>query len=198
MMQNVGLMLKKGITVALRMNYDQDTYREFADLLQDVGKRYQKGASLFVYPHPINLDAIDDEEREAWFDTKNVELNDLACDAGFFQRKIQELPSLSFKMCGAANDRWFVIRPDGKLICCGEQLGDDQVKGDLKNGVTNLALAQTWKQFADNEQCRVCSIFPCCAKMLYCRSRTRCNHKKEFMTRFMLKVNDLIDASIVN
>lgn len=179
MMRNAELLLKKGIAVVLRMNYDQDNWMEFSKLLQEAKARFPANSKLMVYPHQINMDYAEEEREaiEAWFNDKNVELSNMACDAGLFQWKKKDLPSLSYEMCGAVNGKWFVITPNGDLACCGEQLDSNQIKGNLKRGVTNIALVKEWKEFADIPRCRQCTLFPYCAKMKFCNATKRCYSK---------------------
>lgn len=181
MMQNAEKLTEKGIAVALRMNFDANNYLDFPKLLEEVNDRFPKDAPLMVYPHQINYDIFDEKEyaqAEMWFNEKNVELIDLACAAKLYRRNV-ELPSLSYKMCGAANGQWYSITPLGHLICCGENLSDDQIIGNLHYGITNPIIAQSWKQFADYDKCQECVLFPLCAKMEKCKVKDRCRRKKE-------------------
>lgn len=199
MMENVGLLLKEGIAVALRMNYDQSTYMDFASLLREVKTRFPEKSALMVYPHQINRDYLDKAECESaqkWFNEKNNELRELAHSVGLYRYKSYELPSLSFEMCGAANGRWFVITPLGQLACCGEQLGESQIKGDLQHGVTDFALEHSWKQFADYETCQKCVLFPRCAKMLHCKSNNLCYHKTDYIAMISKVIGDVYNASV--
>lgn len=187
MMRNIGLLLEQKIAVGLRMNYDEDSYLEFADLLLEARKRFPPSAPLMIYPHQINREYADENERqvaEAWFNETIIELSDLSQKSGFCRPEVHDLPSLSYQVCGAVNGRWFVITPAGDLVCCGEQLGDDQIKGDLIHGVTNVELTRSWKEFADNKRCQECVLFPRCAKMLHCSAMDRCYHKKHSILKY--------------
>jgi radical SAM protein with 4Fe4S-binding SPASM domain len=197
MMRNAELLLKKGIAVALRMNYDQDTYKEFADLLQEAKARFPKDARLMVYPHQINRDYPEEEREatEAWLNKKNVELNDLSCEAGLNYRDKLDLPCLSYEMCGAADGRWYVITPQGHLICCSEQLEEDQIKGDIWQGATNEAVEKSWKQFADYEKCMGCVMFPRCARTSRCNAKDRCSGKIKLMNQYELKIRKCFQVS---
>lgn len=186
MMHNAELLLGKGIAVALRMNYDQDSYLDFANLLMEAKAKFPKDVPLMVYPRQINREYPETEssKMEAWFNDKNLELTDMACAAGLYQRKERELPSLSYQMCGAANGNWYVITPTGDLVCCGEQIGNDQIKGNLREGINKTALEEKWKQFADYEKCKLCTLFPVCVRMLYCAAKDRCYSKKKTISQY--------------
>lgn len=181
MMHNVGIMLEKGISVALRMNFDQDTYQDFSELLKESRARFPEKARLMVYPHQINRDYPEEKQEavESWFNDKCLELTEMACSAGLYRKKLRELPSLSFEMCGAVNGRWYVITPEGNLVYCCEQLGSEQVKGNIWEGITNKTMEKSWKQFSDSKRCKECVLFPRCARIKNCGGANRCYHKKE-------------------
>lgn len=193
-MRNVAGLLEKGILVALRMNYDQDTFQDFDLLLKEVKDRFSECPGLMVYPHQINREYSQEENEavETWFNKKNTELYDKACNSALFHRKKQELPSLSYNMCGAANGRWFVITPKGELACCGEKLDSSQIKGDIKRGVTNEALLKEWRQFADYKKCQSCILFPYCARIVNCNIQDHCYHKNDCM----LQINNEMIATL--
>jgi len=198
MMQNAGKLLKSGIAVALRMNYDQETYLDFAKLLKEVKERFSDEASLMVYPHQINRE-YPEKEREAverWLNDTNVLLNGLARESGLYHQKREDLPSLSFRMCGAANGRWFVITPQGCLVSCSEQLQDDQIKGNIYQGINNKTVEERWRQFADYERCRECALFPICSRVVNCRAKDRCSSRKELMNLLELEIHELFEESV--
>jgi radical SAM protein with 4Fe4S-binding SPASM domain len=154
--------------------------------LNEVRERFPRKAPLIVYPHQINVAYSHEYERreaEAWYNEKCFELEGMASDAGLYKNQTDELPSLCHEMCGAANGYWRVITPSGGIACCGEQIGDDQLIGSVRQGVTNWELAEKWKRFADDERCHSCVMFPRCAKMLFCKAATGCYHKKVVVQR---------------
>jgi radical SAM protein with 4Fe4S-binding SPASM domain len=198
MMQNVEIMLKKDIMVALRMNYDKESYGDFAELLEEAKQRFPENVPLMVYPHQINWDYPEEEREtiEAWFNDTNVKLDEMTYASGLDHRGVQDLPFLTYKMCGAVNGQWFAIRPDGQLVCCGEQLDDDSIIGNIRQGVTNKLTVKAWKHFDDNDRCVDCELFPLCAKLKNCRTKDRCYHKKGALSCFEKQIRSICDLSV--
>ncbi|MBR0463698.1 MAG: radical SAM protein [Clostridia bacterium] len=199
-LRNVGFLLTHGVRVSLRMNFDRDNYREFADLLLEAKKRYQEHTLLNVYVHQINdhypnVDAGRIHGDEEWFGKKILELNRLSRDLGFLHKK-PALPFLDYRWCIAARDDAITILPHGELVGCPEQIGPDQFKGTLKKGVTNTDLICSWKQFADYERCWDCVLFPGCVKIINCAGKDRCFYKLERLSQAKELIVRLVDSSI--
>lgn len=178
MMSNAEILMKHGIAVVIRMNYDRDTWTDFPKLLQEFKGRFRASSRWMLHPHQINWDVPLEELREweDWLDRKNNELYELARLYGNYQRHIS-LPSLRYLMCEAGDSSCASILPDGKMVCCPEQIGNDQIKGSIYQGITNTPLVASWRRFADHERCRNCSLFPNCPRMVNCSSKDRCTVK---------------------
>lgn len=184
MMNNAKILMKHDIDVVIRMNYDQDTWEDFPKLVQETKERFRNYQRWMLHPHQINRDLPPglQSEMEKWLSLKNAELFDLVSACGLYQ-KPQKLPSLEFSMCQAGNDGCTTILPDGNLVFCPEQIGADQVKGNIYQGTTNPKLTASWKEFADYERCRDCPLFPYCSRMKSCSARDRCSGKLLFFKR---------------
>ena len=192
-LRNIGLFLDQEIHVGLRMNFDQDTFSDFYNLVDEMSNRFKKNPFLHVYAHHINVDysgedQVSIDKAESWYNEKLFELNSFSCECGLYERK-RELPSLFFKMCEAANDDAVTITSLGHLVSCAEQIDEDQIKGDLKNGITNAEIVKSWKQFSDNKKCWDCVFYPSCAHMLRCKGNGRCYRKTERFASLEEEIN---------
>ena len=182
-LQNISFLLEQEIYVGLRMNFDENNYNDFADLISEAELTFGTNPFLQVSAHHINkdlsrMDPAYIEALEKWYNQKLFELNNLSRVKGFYRRKVS-LPSLFFHMCEAASERALTITPEGNFVSCGEQLGDDQIKGNLKQGVTNWKIVNSWKRFADYEKCRDCVFFPDCPIIVNYNGKDRCYRKLE-------------------
>lgn len=203
MMNNIGILLREGISVAIRVNFDQDTYQDFVPLLMEVKRKFGDNPKLIVCPHQININRhyqtsreFTQEELESyeiWLKDKIVELFDATCSVGAYRRK-NELPCLSFKMCAAANDNATVITPEGYIVSCGEQLSEEQILGNVKRGVFNKQKAKSWKEFADYKKCHDCELFPVCARIVNCKITDQCCYKKEKMKGYHVAIERAYDS----
>jgi len=181
-MDNVGTAINHEINVDLRMNYDKNNYHEFLDLVDIVYERYKGNPHVGIRAHQINEHGCSDGSiiyrDEDWYDRKNVELNEYSRKKGLFRRK-SELPCLNYAWCDAANNDFTVILPQGFLVSCPEQLGTDQIIGNIKDGITNSDRVNKWKQFADYDRCKDCAFFPACTKILNCAAKDKCCERLE-------------------
>lgn len=178
-MRNIGLLLKGGIRVNLRMNFGKGNYFDFKDLVQDVIERFGKTPLLKLSAHQINSDDADRDGSEEWFSEKIVELNDLARKAGLY-RQSERLPSLVSIGCKAAMDSTVTITPEGNLVRCPEHFEDDQITGNVRDGITNGDIVASWKELVEYDNCIDCFLYPHCLKMLNCSVGDRCCYRKEY------------------
>lgn len=187
-MRNIGLLIDKQILVKLRMNFDIGNYQDFKDLVCEAKRRFGESQYLRVYVHPIvgkymNKDGMVLHGSDEWFTEKICELNSISCSAGLLKRETL-LPSLRYKRCQAANGRALTITPEGNLVSCPEQFGDDQVKGNVLTGVTNEVVVRSWNETVSMQKCETCCVFPNCIQMRHCSVSGSCCYLPELMLRF--------------
>ena len=201
-LQNIGVLLDNDVKVKLRMNFDKQNYQEFAGLVSDIYALYQGNPSLQVFAHQINDDysgAVGQEAHgsEEWYGDKIHELNELSRRKGLLNRQ-DVFPCLEYHVCEAASPDAVTITPEGKLVSCPEKFGKDQEKGDLKHGITNVAIDESWKVVGDFERCRKCVFFPNCVKVVNCNGSERCYYKHEKTERPIRSIKTVVDASSIS
>lgn len=184
-LSNVGLLLDQGIKVGLRMNFDLGNYNEFGDLLKEIKERFHENPLLQIHVHPVVGDYTTDEGivshgSDQWFEEKIVELNDMAREAGLLKSN-DELPYLQFKGCQANSNSAATITPDGYLVRCPEQYGDDQNTGNIWDGITDTEVIKSWKVFSEYSKCKDCVLFPYCVRLSRCSVHDRCCYLPEFL-----------------
>lgn len=182
-LHNVGLLTEQGIHVLVRMNFDQTNYRDFVNLLSDIHERYHSSTLIEVRAHYINdVQIVDGIPRyhgsKEWYNETILELHQLSQSAGFLHKN-HHLPCLSHRWCPASSLKSVTIKPDGKLVSCYELLGDDEVKGNLKEGITNQEIVTSWLRYADESDCIECNLFPNCGKIFKCPRKHGCYQKAE-------------------
>lgn len=177
-MRNIGLLLENGISVQMRMNFSPQNHKQFKDLVEEARKRFFNHPLLSVTAHAVITEGNfssnkPDHEKEKWLTTKLLELNGYGRSVG--AKKLRSrLPSLSFVGCEADNDSTIGINPDGRLLRCLENLSEDDMIGSVSAGITNTALAASWKEIFNAEKCIQCILFPHCMKMKNCHGGNRC------------------------
>lgn len=188
-LENVGRFLEHGIKVTMRMNFDLGNYLEFPSLVNELKTLYHDCSLLRLNVHPVvgeypNKQGEVLHGNDAWFEGKIVELNEVARKAGLIKSK-HGLPCLKFHGCQAINDSAVVITPEGNLVRCPEQFGNDQVTGNIWQGVTNKDLVSSWKEIGDYSMCHNCALFPDCLRISHCSANTRCCFSKEKYKQYL-------------
>lgn len=199
-LKNIKGLLDHEIYVAVRMNFTKSNCEEFSKLLDDVQRTCSWSPYLQVYSHQVNenYNSVGEDSEalalDSWYSNKILELNNLSRSRGLYQNE-KELPCLYFRMCEAASDNAVTITPQGNIVSCGEQIGDDQIKGNLKEGITNQELVRAWKQFVDFKRCDNCPLFPSCPSMLKCTGRDHCYRKLERISQYYTEMKRVVENS---
>lgn len=186
-LDNIGLLLDKGIRVGLRMNFDLLNHDDFYGLLKEVSDRFKGHSGLSVYAFPV-IGTYTDYTGEIhhgttdWFMDEIAKLNEQSREQGmYFERQV--LPFLKYHCCDAENDSAITITPEGKLVRCCQCLDDDECVGTIWQGITDENLFLSWKQYADYESCRNCVYFPKCLRVEKCPGKNRCQFMKDWDLR---------------
>lgn len=204
-LKNIGLLLANEIYVNLRMNYDLNNYLEFDSLLEEVNEYFGINKYLHVYAYPIIGRHTDNNGQikhgsEEWFKKKTLALNNRAREIGLWKNK-GVLPSLNYVGCGAARANSVTITAEGFLVRCPEQLGVDQITGDVEKGVFNAERVSSWKERANYIKCKRCILFPSCVRIAKCEAKDSClmyeetiNQYKEAMKLHFLQKNEEVKS----
>ena len=160
------------------MNYDIGNYLDYEPLLKDIEERFHRHSLLTISEHPIIGTYPDhtgkiEHGSESWFETTIIEMDEIAAKAGIV-RKDDQLPCLNYRLCMAARDYAVTITPDGSLVRCPERFDESQITGNIKQGITDQKLVDSWKCVADFEKCRECVLFPKCVSVVNCLTSSLC------------------------
>ena len=77
-----------------------------------------------------------------------------------------------------------------------EQFDENQMTGNLKDGIIYPERVQAWKEFADYEKCFGCMLYPRCNRLVLCSSKDRCNYYLEMVTLINNTIIQLVNAFI--
>lgn len=187
-MHNIGLLLSQGIRVGLRMNFDVGNFLEFEDLLNDVLSRFGRDDNLNVSAFPVigeypNSDGKIQHGSDEWLAEKRSELGTLSNAYGMRHSKT-ELPFMNLQACAAYRDNHVVIRPDGGISRCAELFDDADLIGNIREGIFQHDLANSWKKVADYDFCKRCVLFPNCMRLVNCRNKSYCVKIDESVHQF--------------
>ena len=187
-MGNISLLLDSEINVDLRMNFDIVNYSDFESLVNEAVTRFKGSKYLQVRPHPIvgaypNHQGLIQHGSESWFNEKIVELHSIASSAGVMS-KDYSLPCIGIGTCQATSNASVTITAQGNLVKCPEQFGEEQIIGNLKDGILNKSLVDEWKEIGLYDKCVKCVLFPCCVKTKNCAVKDLCCHKADLLNQF--------------
>lgn len=198
-MSNIGMLLSSKIEVKIRMNYDIGNWSEYIELVEEVKERFPKNRRfLEISAHRIlgeypSFDGQLKHEELGWYEEKKMELDAITKDSGLL-RRTNILPFMRYQACGAANGSVAVIMPNGNLVSCPDQIGTDQIKGNVVDGITDFNLDAKWRQFVEYQKCADCSFMPYCVHMLCCNAKDNCASRKGFHVWAMDKIRQMYDS----
>ena len=186
-LRNVDILLKEGIQVGLRMNFDIANHEDFVDFVDMAAERFQHNPLLQVYAYPVigsypDHNGIVQHGSDKWFENKIVELNEVAREKGVL-RKRKGLPYLSCIGCDADDNSTAIIAANGILVKCCEDFSNEQSIGTVREGITDFGKVASWKENADYPKCWDCKFFPKCVRLKNCRAKDRCYFVNERIRR---------------
>ena len=168
--RNIGLLLDSGIAVFIRLNADLHNIGDLLVLARELYGMFKGRERLHVYARTLNEGAgsdpirHDDSDRTR-LDERFRELQQALEECGWPRVTDQSLPCLALHSCMADDVRSLQVAPDGVIGKC-EDLIYEKTVGTLENGVTDKEACAYWREQGPREECRDCSIFPSCRKLL--------------------------------
>lgn len=201
-MRNIGLLLDRGIRVAVRMNIDRINHNSFESVANELINRYPSRKNLVMWAKPVIGDYSEgDPEKEhaddEWLDNRVAALNDSAKSFGL-STHVDTLPSLQEWGCMADGDKSLVICASGALAKCPEQFDEGDEVGNLREGLINNGLIVAWHKILYEDICTNCAYAPQCVRIAKCAGTGagRCGRERQ-NKKFMHAIQKTIAASIM-
>lgn len=171
-LRNIHLLLRAGINVAVRLNFDRHNLPDIRTLIDELAERFGPQKNLQVYARALFDDEGFDKVRhsDADHDFLNAETANLyRCIAekgfGLPQRKHQ---GLRFYRCMADNPASLVINPLGQIGKC-EHCSFDHLIGDIWSDRFDPGMLAHWKETRpEQELCHSCPFYPSCIHLAHC------------------------------
>lgn len=210
-MNNIQLVINKGISVHLRVNYKSIDYQSVKETMDYLHKRFGSYDKLYLYGAPLDLPEIkgysefDEEEGNIFLQVLNDSLqcgyeND---ELNFSELRVSEHynPALGELMlapfpanCYMVNMHRYVIDDAGYLYKCQKHLGKPQFScgdvftGPIKNENYNYYVCEK----VHDLKCQKCNIFPICqggcnANRLIYGNKYACPPSKSIVEKLVLK-----------
>ena len=161
--KNIKNVLRAGIKVSLRLNYDKNNYLNLCELveyLKSEGLNKEENFTIYSYPiFSISRDAMPNiSGKEEWFaiQTALMENEFLSAKEAFALRTRRT-------QCYGCSSKSFIIMPNGELFKCTLSMKHPSERvGDIWNGITNYEAMGKWCDTSVAESCSECCFLPIC------------------------------------
>lgn len=205
--QNIHNALKNSnIRISIRFNASNDNIFKLYDTLvflaDEFKDHYGKKITFYIAPLFEYLGAVNNAVEGFWDELERISNK---FNVAKLNRCDEMLNNETFKReridknCMAFSAQSLAIMPNGKFAPC-EHVKDEDIFGDVVNGVTNFDVIKKW-QFFDGPEINYCKeskcpIHPICPKFYLCDSSVVCEIDKQKNKRLEKSVEKLIRTRV--
>ena len=171
-LNNISLLLQKGIEVKLRLSLTSANACDLDKLIDELESLFKGCSHLLPYVGLVSdefLTAYDETCEWERLSPEHIQEYQALTD------RIEEIwPSkptidgLSVTHCMADNDGDVAIMPDGKLLKCENIVDDDQAFGSIYSDVQDPKNRLKFKEKKEFERCGNCPLYPSCILLREC------------------------------
>lgn len=154
---NIKDMLDVGLRVQIRLNYDESTFLETLDFIEQLKLKFKGLKKIYVYAYKIFCEENIDNSKQATTDYDFAILEKLI-ECGFCEDILSTI-SRNMNTCLAGGEYSRLYLPNGEIIKCNRAM--DSVVGNI-NGAVYEDEVNKWRNHRLNENCRKCKILPMC------------------------------------
>ena len=181
-LRNIDGLLREGIHVAVRLNFDRHNGDDISDLIDQLATDLKHKKTLSVYTAALFEDCgfvkqHHLEEDVAWLD-KRKDVLDQQIEALGIAGRGHQLPSLWYQACMADNDSSVLIMPNGSLCKCEHGMEDAKI-GNLRTNERNQTMLEHLKVPVEYEDCVGCPLLPKCYHLDYCFRPKQCSPRAQ-------------------
>lgn len=181
---NIELLIKNKINVSIRLNVTLDNFEELKNTIDYLYKRIGKNKYFSVYAHGVFQ--LENERPEEIYPLIE-EIHNYIFNKFGYNAKLK--PLIKSRFCLADNPTSCIIMPTGKIGIC-EHYIDDNIMGDIYNGIHNTDVIKKFNKPAQYEYCKCCKFYPSCNMLKHCGDEIECNkykiHEKIFVFNQLL------------
>ena len=170
-LNNIELLTKAEINVAIRLNVDMHNIEEMMLLLPLLHERFGDNKRLSIYSHELFGERTP-EDNAALYEQR-MKLEQLIAENGYKQRRgLQK--DIKLNHCMADNDNSVIISPAGFLGKC-EHYIDREFFGHIDSEEKDKEVLRRFKERpADIEECATCPYYPQCFRLVMCDNGVIC------------------------
>lgn len=189
-MRNIHNLINNNINVSLRLNVDKNNCNDILQLIDEIYRKFKN--EVAIYPYPIfetkgnSKDLIENGELAYYIGTVYEKLKNLG-----YREKVCEFKDFIPWYCSSTLPQNFVIMPDGKLLKCQSEVGQELFVGDIEHGVTNFTRNAEFAKIELDDKCVQCCYLPICQGG--CQASIKCASKIERCCLEKYYLHDLIE-----
>ena len=193
-LENIQLLLDKGVRVIIRLNLDKHNADDLGRLVSELNGKIKRKNRIEVYSHVLFEDAgfdpirRDEEGRELLYN-RQIELNTELEKLGLGKNH-KALPFLKTHNCMADTDSAAAVYPDGKLFKCEHiYIGDEY--GTIDTDIINHEGIEKFQLMTERDECASCPIYPSCILLRNCqgvmdKNQYTCKYEVELSTKSLI------------
>lgn len=180
-LDNIELLLSKGIRVNVRLNLDQHNRNDLQELIEYLMERFGKFKRFDAYVHVLyeneGYEPIkrDQESRKSLAELQ-TQLNSIILEKGR-GRYHRVLPQIKLHSCMADSMNSLVVFPNGQLYKCEHVMPGDEV-GNIESGVVVTNNIEKFQKPIELRTCSDCSLLPSCYLLKECEGVLERNPEK--------------------
>ena len=179
-----GILEKKDIRLALRINVSEDNINDIDDTLSFLYEKFEPyiGDKNFIIDvRPIFQIELDDSKIESSFSKK---IEELQKKYNIKRRRKNTLLHIPLTHCMADIGKTVVVNPKGNISLC-EHWDDKNIIGNITDGITNKNIVEEWNK-KDEENIEFCNSIKCpylpiCNHLVKCPSEASCKSQKRML-----------------
>ena len=172
---NIELLLKRSVSISVRMNADLYNADDLKNLVHELGSKFKDYKEFTVYVWPIFEDEDNirtDEQRQAVFD-KIWEIEDVMEEYGW-ERGGNLGDHIRYHHCMVDGQYNVIISTQGDLGLC-EHYVDSDFFGSIYNDEINWDVIKSWRDYSPKiEACHTCPRYPSCLRPVKCKDLKHC------------------------
>ena len=178
--ENIGLLLRAGIPVLIRLNIDRYNSEDMRLLIKELADRFGAEKNFSVYIAPLfELIGPQAENRTA-ADRKRVyqdaaQLREFAGVLGigdFYTKRMHH--KMAIYQCMVDSKDAIMILPDGHLGLCEHHL-DDAFFGHIDHDEWDAEVIRKSREYCDEiPECDTCPLYPKCFRLKICGEQDEC------------------------
>lgn len=189
-LNNIQSLVDGGVDVSIRLNVDKENWKDLIDLIDELHIRFDN--KIHVYAYPIFETRENDKnligKRELAFYLGKI--FEKLKKAGY-RTQICEFKEFVPWYCASTLPYNFVIMPNGKLLKCQSEIGQEQYLGDVGRGMIDYERNLAFSRVELDNDCIKCCYLPICQGG--CLASSKCISKIERCCLEKYYLHELLD-----